>query len=119
LKDAVGELLYAVADSDASTLSSLVGYGNVAGFLFHKGILSAPSASGNSSAPVTTPAGQSINPITGTTVNPAPAAPDLSEEEKDRELQKLFVLFDRLEKSGALSPDQNPIRKAVQEGKMG
>jgi len=119
LKDSVGEMLYALADSDASTLSSLVGYGNVAGFLFHKGILSAPQPSGGSSAPQTTPSGEQINPITGTTVQPKPAAPEMSDEEKEREMEKLFVLFDRLEKTGALPASQNPIRKAIQEGKMG
>jgi len=119
LKDSVGEMLYAVADSDASTLSSLVGYGNVAGFLFHKGILSAPQANGTSGAPQTTPSGERIDPITGTTVRSKPEAPDMSDEEKEREMEKLFVLFDRLEKTGALSADQNPMRKAIQGGRMG
>ncbi|KAF8914117.1 guanine nucleotide exchange factor [Gymnopilus junonius] len=121
LKDAVGEMLYAAADSDASTLSSLVGYGNVAGFLFHKGVLSAPqpSSSSGSGPSLTTPAGQDINPITGTTFQPKPATPEMTDEEKEREMEKLFVLFDRLEKTGALPPDQNPMRKAIQQGKLG
>ncbi|KAF7354770.1 hypothetical protein MSAN_01391200 [Mycena sanguinolenta] len=42
LKDLVGEMLFAMCDSDATTLSTLLGYGNVAGFLFNKGIMSAP-----------------------------------------------------------------------------
>ncbi|KDR83523.1 hypothetical protein GALMADRAFT_85759 [Galerina marginata CBS 339.88] len=119
LKDSVGELLYAVADSDASTLSALVGYGNVAGFLFHKGILNAPPPSTTSNAPLTTPAGELINPITGTTIQPKSTDPEMSDEEKEREMERLLVLFDRLEKTGALPAGQNPIRKAIQEGKMG
>jgi hypothetical protein len=30
-------------------------------------------------------------------------------------MEKLFVLFDRLEKNGAIPPDQNPMRKAIQK----
>ncbi|KAH9482875.1 Synembryn [Psilocybe cubensis] len=116
LKDSVGEMMYAMADSDASVLSALVGYGNVAGFLFNKGVLSAPPASSSSSsAPQTTASGEQINPITGTTLQPKSDLPEMTEEEKEREMEKLFVLFDRLEKNGALPPDQNPIRKAIHE----
>jgi len=43
----------------------------------------------------------------------------MTDEEKEREAEKLFVLFDRLEKSGAIQPDQNTIRKAVEQGKLG
>ncbi|KAG6873990.1 hypothetical protein C0995_007946 [Termitomyces sp. Mi166 len=138
LKDSVGEMLFAVCDSDgksyqglrphyqmlivpiASVLSALVGYGNVAGFLYNKGVLSAPpapSATTNTYTPSAATA--SINPITGTTNNPKQDLPEMTDEEKEREAEKLFVLFDRLEKTGAIPPSQNPIRKAVQEGKIG
>ncbi|KAI0706917.1 guanine nucleotide exchange factor [Cerioporus squamosus] len=121
LKNAVGEMLYAICDSDASTLASYVGYGNVAGFLFNKGIMSAPpppAGSSGASAPTTTPSGAPINPITG--VVEKPTAPiEMSEEEKEREAEKLFVLFDRLEKSGAIPKESNPIRQAIQQGKLG
>jgi hypothetical protein len=115
LKDAIGELLFAIADSDASTLCSLVGYGNVAGFLFHKGFFSAPSRSSNIST--STSSGESINPITGTTVKPTEGL-DMTDEEKECEAEKLFVLFDRLEKTGAIPPEQNPMRKAIQQRRV-
>ncbi|KAI0829238.1 guanine nucleotide exchange factor [Trametes gibbosa] len=121
LKNAVGEMLFAVCDSDASTLSSYVGYGNVAGFLFNKGIMSAPPpahGSSGASAPTSTATGVPINPITGVAEKPAPPI-EMSDEEKEREAEKLFVLFDRLEKSGAIPKESNPIRKAIQEGKLG
>jgi len=117
LKDGVGELLYAMCDSDASNLSALVGYGNVAGFLFHKGILNAPPATVNSTFNPSTP-NAPINPITGTTVEPV-ASLDMSDEEKEREMEKLFVLFDRLERTGAIPPSQNPMRKAIHDAKFG
>ncbi|KAG6830188.1 hypothetical protein H0H92_001775 [Tricholoma furcatifolium] len=117
LKDSIGELLFAMCDSDASILSALVGYGNVAGFLYHKGVLSAPAAP-SSSTFTPPPSSASINPITGTTNTVKPDLPDMTDEEKEREAEKLFVLFDRLEKTGALPPNQNPMRKAIQEGKI-
>lgn len=98
-------------------LSAQVGYGNVAGFLFNKGVMTAPPQSDNSS--LTTPSGVAINPITGTVQKEGPSHDDMTEEEREREAEKLFVLFDRLEKSGALPPSQNPIRKAAAEGKLG
>ncbi|PBL01872.1 hypothetical protein ARMGADRAFT_914871 [Armillaria gallica] len=115
LKDSVGEMLFAMSDSDARILSSLVGYGNVAGFLFNKGIMSAPGPEDtSSSAEPTAPDGKIINPITGNTME-KPELPDMTEEEKEQEMEKLFVLFDRLEKSGALPKSQNPIRKAMEK----
>ncbi|KAG1729071.1 guanine nucleotide exchange factor [Suillus paluster] len=118
LKDATGEMLYAMCDSNATTLAGYFGYGNVAGFLFHKGVVSAPPVSAASSGPPTTASGLPINPITGTVEHPSETI-DMTDEEKEREAEKLFVLFDRLEKTGALPPSQNPYRKAFQEGKMG
>ncbi|KAJ7581180.1 guanine nucleotide exchange factor [Mycena floridula] len=114
LKDATGELLFAISDSDPTMLSALFGYGNVAGFLFNKGIMSAP---GPSSEAGIIPEG--VNPITGTTVQEKKSSePELTQEEKEQEMEKLFVLFDRLEKTGALPPDQNPIRKGLQKAAM-
>ncbi|KAF8639951.1 hypothetical protein AX17_001201 [Amanita inopinata Kibby_2008] len=119
LKDSVGELLFSMADSNASTLSALVGYGNVAGYFFNKGIMNAPPPNTTTINPsLTTPSGTPINPITGTTEKPKPDLPDMTDEEKESEMEKLFVLFDRLEKTGAMPRDQNPIRKAIQEGKL-
>jgi hypothetical protein len=39
----------------------------------------------------------------------------MTDEEKEREVEKLFVLFDRLEKAGGVSPEQNPMRKVIQQ----
>jgi hypothetical protein len=100
-----------------------VGYGNVAGFLYNKGIMTAPPPPAGASSSSDSPGGTTadspeINPITGT-VQEKSELPDMTDEEKEREAEKLFVLFDRLERTGALPPSQNPIRKAVQEGKLG
>lgn len=46
---------------------------------------------------------------------PRALGPEMTDEEKEREAEKLFVLFERLEKSGGM---ENPIKKAMREGKM-
>jgi len=122
LKKAVGEMMYVMCDSDASVLASQVGYGNVAGFLYSKGVMNPPPHPSNSSnatyGPLTSSTGAPINPITGIAQQPTTVG-DMTDEEKEREAEKLFILFDRLEKSGAIKPDQNPIRKAAEQGKLG
>ncbi|KAJ7446886.1 guanine nucleotide exchange factor [Mycena galericulata] len=131
LKDSVGEMLYAVCDGDAGTMSALVGYGNVAGFLFNKGIMSAPpppaapdasavaadgsEGAGTSAAAAAAALPSNINPITGTAQEARAPEPEMTPEEKEREMEKLFVLFDRLERTGALPPSQNPMRRAIEK----
>ncbi|EGV61739.1 hypothetical protein PSN45_000427 [Yamadazyma tenuis] len=43
---------------------------------------------------------------------------DLTEEEKEREAEKLFVLFERMEKLGTFENFQNPVKQWQQEGKF-
>lgn len=104
----------------ATTLAGYFGYGNVAGFLFHKGVVNAPPAGAAPGAPTTTASGLPLNPITGT-VEPSTnhLQVEMTDEEKEVEAEKLFVLFDRLEKAGVLPQNQNPYRKAIQQGKIG
>lgn len=76
--------------------------------------MSAPAQDpGSSTASLTTSSGAAIDPITGTIVE-TPSLSDMTEEEKEREMEKLFVLFNRLEKSGSLAPGNNPVRKAME-----
>ncbi|KAJ7174301.1 guanine nucleotide exchange factor, partial [Mycena filopes] len=121
LKDSVGEMLFAVCDSDATTLSTLFGYGNVAGFLFNKGIMNAPPPPASSTTPASlaAAAADNINPITGTVQEAREPAPEMTEEEKEREMEKLFVVFDRLERRGEIAPESNPIRQAIRKAAMG
>lgn len=107
-----GELLYAICNHDATVLISQVGYGNVAGFLFNKGIVTGPPSSGEASNSAE-PEGPQINPITGA-VEEERAEIEMTEEEREQEAEKLFVLFDRLERTGAVPPEANPVRRAIQ-----
>lgn len=111
-------------------MSSQIGYGNAAGYLFNRGILSAPPPrqstshqpflSFNPSSPgsgsgITEITDPNINPITGILQTEAPPEPEMTDEEKEREAEKLFVLFERLEKAGGM---ENPIKKALHEGRL-
>ncbi|KAI6033834.1 hypothetical protein PISMIDRAFT_23831 [Pisolithus microcarpus 441] len=109
----IGEMFYAMYDSNPTNLTTL-GYGNFAGFLFNKGIATGPPQS-ETAPQMTTSDGMPIDPITGTVVKEREPS-DMTDEEKEQEAEKLFVLFDRLERSGALPPSQNPVRKAMQKG---
>ncbi|QRW01343.1 Guanine nucleotide exchange factor synembryn protein [Ceratobasidium sp. AG-Ba] len=107
LKDAVGEMLFTLCGSDGRALSAAIGYGNAAGFLYNKGIMAPPPASAG---------GDDVNPITGTRQTDAgPSLSDMTEEEKQREAERLFVLFDRMERMGMA---KNPIREAYHSGKF-
>jgi hypothetical protein len=57
-----------------------------------------------------------INPITGQYVSSEkqPDLKDMTDEEKEREAERLFVLFERLKKTGIIDVE-NPIAKAMQE----
>ncbi|KAL5508603.1 hypothetical protein ACEPAH_6222 [Sanghuangporus vaninii] len=115
LKDAVGELIFVVCDSDATIMSSQIGYGNAAGYLFNRGILSAPPPALTTKSGAAEVVDPSINPITGMVQQEAPPGPEMTEEEKEREAERLFVLFERLEKAGGM---ENPIKKALHEGRL-
>ncbi|KAI0056680.1 hypothetical protein BV25DRAFT_1552681 [Artomyces pyxidatus] len=116
LKDSCGELLFIICNQDATALMAQVGYGNVAGYLFNKGIVTGPP--GGDGPALTTPSGAQINPITGAVQEPREEV-EMTEEEREAEAERLFVLFDRLERSGAMPPSSNPIRRAVAEGRFG
>jgi hypothetical protein len=136
LKDTIGEMFFTICNSDGkrilfhliitllnvhrapppgSQLSAQIGYGNAAGYLFNRGILSAPPPKTGDASGADTAFGADINPITGAKERDVDPGPEMTDEEKEREAEKLFVLFDRLEKTGMA---QNPIRKAIQEGKV-
>ena len=96
----------------ATVLISQVGYGNVAGFLFNKGIVTGPPSSGEGPG-FADPEGPQIDPITGA-IQEERTDIEMTEEEREQEAERLFVLFDRLERTGAVPPEANPVRRAIQ-----
>lgn len=72
----------------------------------------------------TGPSSRTINPITGAydplpspANGPTSTSPAMTEEEKLLESERLFVLFDRMSRSGVMSVE-NPVRKARAEGRL-
>lgn len=83
----------------ASNLIGYYGYGPVAGFLFQKGVMG-----GNMEGICND--NQDIHPITGELVkkHKAEKMVPMTDDEKERESEKLFVLFERLNKTGVMKP---------------
>lgn len=126
----VGEFLYNLCHRDPTILCQQIGYGNASGFLQNRGELipppPAPTTKGKAkatSAPRSSTATgaqiREINPITGAyestdTSNPTD---DMTQEEKERESERLYVLFDRMAKTGVMNVE-NPVEKARNEGRF-
>jgi hypothetical protein len=76
-----------------------VGFSNAAGYLFHRGIHQPPT-----SEKTYDDIPENVDIITGMFAQePKPSAWEtMTDEEKDRETEKLFVLMNRLHKNGAI-----------------
>lgn len=95
LRDAISHLLFDMSDKDANKFVQNVGYGFASGFLFQNNIPVPESASEVHSSEG---AGQRpVNPITGQFIDTERFAemPEMTQEEKEREAERLFVLFER------------------------
>ncbi|WVQ73410.1 hypothetical protein IAR50_002982 [Cryptococcus sp. DSM 104548] len=125
-----GEFMWAVCNGDASDLSAEIGYGNAAGILLEKGFSGPPPAKvtelwDESSLKPISLSGQPVAhpPDANSPITIQPATPieprhpitglkgqvnvqdmnEMSEEEKEREAERLFALFDRMEKNPVIS----------------
>ncbi|KAI7715574.1 hypothetical protein KC353_g6000 [Hortaea werneckii] len=119
----VSGLLFELSDQDANKYVQNIGYGFASGFLMSEGIPVPTSATQANSTPVDGSAGArtDINPVTGQRLNaedsgPSPSA-EMTEEEKEREAERLFVLFERLKATGVVDI-QNPVQQAKDEGRF-
>lgn len=94
LRDAISHFLFELSDKDASKFVENVGYGFASGFLFQNNIPVPQNAVGADGAG---PSGRPVNPITGQFLDQesGPDLPEMTEEEKEREAERLFVLFER------------------------
>jgi hypothetical protein len=97
LREAISHLLFDMSDRDASKFVENVGYGFASGFLFQNNVPIPESASEAFSTGGADGAQQPVNPITGQFLSQEqhPEVPEMTEEEKEREAEKLFVLFER------------------------
>ncbi|KAK4688560.1 hypothetical protein P7C73_g1537, partial [Tremellales sp. Uapishka_1] len=134
-RDTAGELLWAICSSDcepptrqlakvlttseASTLSLEIGYGNAAGLLFRKGLSGPPPArieeiDDNKPLPPIP-----LNPITAIQEDTGSTFAEMTPEEKEREAERLLVLFDRMEKNKVISMGPEGGVEKVMRDKVG
>ncbi|KAI8058165.1 guanine nucleotide exchange factor synembryn-domain-containing protein [Syncephalis plumigaleata] len=123
-RNMVSEFLYILHDENPDALVERVGFGNVAGFFVMRGIQFKPPTQ---SSMVDTATGQAINPITGQRVDAqsrmsnakssGKGIVEMTQEEKEREAERLFVLFDRLNRTGVVKA-VNPLAEAVKSGRF-
>lgn len=97
LRKAISDLLFGLSGNDPATLVKNIGYGFASGILFEKK-LPIPEDMGNpSTSEADASRGRAFNPVTGQFVDSEKPVdePEMTEEEKEREAERLFVLFER------------------------
>ncbi|RDA86407.1 hypothetical protein CP532_6465 [Ophiocordyceps camponoti-leonardi (nom. inval.)] len=119
LRDAISHLLFNLSDKDATKFVQHVGYGFASGFLFQNNMPVPASAAEAYSTSDSTGATKHVNPITGQFLDreQVTEGPQWTDEEKQREAERLFVLFERLKASGIVDV-KNPVETALQEGRL-
>ncbi|KAF1958174.1 hypothetical protein CC80DRAFT_558968 [Byssothecium circinans] len=123
LRQIVPALLFELSDKDVQRFVHNIGYGYAAGFLQING-LQLPSgeldgdAEGGNNDKATNETVE-VNPVTGQTrdMEPELHIPEMTDEEKEREAERLFVLFERLRATGVVDVE-NPVAQAVREGRF-
>ncbi|KAG5463398.1 MAG: guanine nucleotide exchange factor, partial [Olpidium bornovanus] len=116
LKETVGTLFFSICEENAAEFVKEIGFGNGAGFLVMNNIPFPHPDSLSSSSPE-----RPYDVVTGEYIDAAKRAnaelAAMTDEEKEREAEKLFVLFERLNKTGVITAE-NPVGKAIREGKV-
>ncbi|KAL2130392.1 hypothetical protein VTI74DRAFT_6520 [Chaetomium olivicolor] len=122
-RKAVAHLYFDLSSKDPAQLVENVGYGYASGFLFEneievpEGVMKGQG--GGKGEGSSNMGKRPVNPITGQFLDEesVPDLPKMTMEEKEREAERLFVLFERLKQTGVISV-QNPVEKAMQEGRI-
>ncbi|KAB8346280.1 hypothetical protein FH972_023324 [Carpinus fangiana] len=104
-------LLYECSGRDAERFVRNVGFGHASGFLANSG-LGVPQGGGGSGR-------TDVNFVTGQLLEREEGGEDLemTVEEKEREAERMFVLFERLRATGVVDV-KNPLREAVESGRL-
>lgn len=117
LPEAISSLMFEMSNKDPTLFIKNIGYGYAAGYLMsHK--IPIPESIENTS--IDTAANEvPINPVTGQRLDKeiVPDVPEMTPEEKEREAERLFVLFDRLKATGVVDTE-NPVRLAMAQGRL-
>ncbi|KAI1105577.1 guanine nucleotide exchange factor [Jackrogersella minutella] len=118
LRETISNLFFDMSDQDVSQFVHNVGYGFASGFLLNRNLL-VPLGPNDAFTVARGGRNRPINPITGQFLDTErqPEGPAMTDEEKGREAERLFVLFERMRANGVISAE-NPVRTAVQEGRF-
>ena len=118
LPKAISGLMFELSDKDASQYVHNVGYGYAAGYLMTNQI-SIPESAKNGQSTSASSRQVPINPVTGQRLDAEPVSdlPQMTDEEKRREAERLFVLFERLKATGVVDV-KNPVEHARDEGRF-
>ncbi|RTE74807.1 hypothetical protein BHE90_010738 [Fusarium euwallaceae] len=116
LREMIVNLFFEISDKDPNKFVHHVGFGHAAGLLSSKGIQFSPEGLAQAQASSSAP---DINPITGQqrSAETASDLPEMTEEEKEREAERLFVLFERLRANGLISVE-NPVTQYKDSGRF-
>ncbi|KAL2354942.1 guanine nucleotide exchange factor [Cryomyces antarcticus] len=123
LRDSISSLMFELSDKDPTKFVQNLGYGFAAGFLTSHNIRVPQTALGRSGTRRSKNGGSSendvFNPITGQRLDTESidAGPEMTEAEKEREAEKLFVLFERLKATGVIDV-KNPVEQAIDDGRF-
>lgn len=119
LPDAISGLMFDLSDRDASKFVQNIGYGHAAGYLMSHQIPVPEDITGDAHDGGTNGVRSAVNPITGQRLAAETDVPlpEMTEEEKEREAERLFVLFERMRATGVMNVE-NPLRSAQQSGRF-
>ncbi|KAF2092121.1 hypothetical protein K490DRAFT_70794 [Saccharata proteae CBS 121410] len=122
LRGSISSMLFELSDKDAESFVRNVGYGFASGFLMSHNIAVPETAMDAYSSRDEEIKGRDLNnfnPITGQRYDAEPPdmGPEMTEEEKEREAERLFVLFERLKATGVVNV-KNPVEQALDEGRF-
>ncbi len=122
LRENISSLLFELSDKDASKFVQNIGYGFASGFLMSHNIeIPANAAEAGSSITDSDADGGAYNPVTGQRLSAEGSeeaiTQEMTQEEKEREAEKLFVLFERLKATGVVDV-KNPVQQAVDDGRF-
>jgi hypothetical protein len=118
LTEAISGLMFELSDKDAGEYVKNVGYGYAAGYLMtHK--IPIPDSARTGTGAVEGDNDTPINPITGQRLDREPPVrvPNMTQAEKEREAERLFVLFERLKATGVANV-KNPVELARDQGRF-
>ena len=118
LSESISALMYELSDKDAHQYVKNVGYGYAAGYLMTHKIAIPANANGSQGEGDSSDAFP-VNPITGQRLDREPAVeqPAMTRDEKEREAERLFVLFERLKATG-VADIKNPVEVARDAGRF-